>query len=197
MSSICVLVLLISSLFTQAYSAALNRPRFTSSAASRNSNEIAYQLQRTPDGGAYLLNVSFTGSDDSTVPLKIDFSSPKTWVNTPSTYCWNPGNLPGLTGGSCGVTAPEPSCQGTPQRMVEYHNSDNNSFWGKVCSAELALGPVRINCQEIIYADQTWVQPDEVSAGQLSLAYPESIEAALIPLSSNSGKLLHPLIVRG
>lgn len=187
----CSLMLLISLLYTQVCSSTLQRAGSTSSVASRNSNEIAFPLQRTPDGGAYLLNVSFTSSDGYTVPLKIDLSSPETWVNTPTTYCWNPGNLPGLTGGSCGVTAPEPSCQGTPQRMFEYYNSDNTSFWGKVCSADLALGPVEIDCQHVLYVDQTWIQPDEASAGVLGLGYPESIDTQPVGLSPSPGKLIY------
>jgi hypothetical protein len=184
-------VLLISLLSAQFSSAAVKRAGLTSLAASTSLNAIAYPLQRTPDGGAYLLNVSFPASDGYTVPLKIDLSSPKTWANTPSTYCWNLGNLPGLTGGSCGATAPEPSCQGAPQRMVDYYTSENVNLWGKSCSAKVALGPVEIACQNLIYAEQTWIQPDEVSAGVLGLAYPELIDTAFSQLSPSPGEYMN------
>ena len=39
-------------------------------AASTTSNTIAFPLQRTPDSGAYLLNVSFVDLARSTTPLQ-------------------------------------------------------------------------------------------------------------------------------
>jgi hypothetical protein len=162
-------------------------------AASTSPNTITFPLQRTPDGGAYLLNVSFVNLASSNVPLKIDLSSSKSWINSPSTYCWNPGNLPGLTRGSCEPTAPESSCYGTPQPISVYYNSDDQILLGKACSADLALGSIEVSCQDLLYVDQNWVQPDEISAGVLGLAYPESFNTQSAQSSPSPGKLVAEL----
>ena len=183
-----VLMLLMLALSMTALGLATKRGDVALLAASTTPNATAFSLQRTPDGGAYLLNVSFVDLARSTVPLKIDLSSSKSWVNTPSTYCWNPGNLPGLTGGSCGPTAPESSCYGTSQPISVYYTSDDQILFGKACSADLALGSIEVTCQDLLYADQNWIQPDEVSAGLLGLAYPESFDTQSAQSSPSPGK---------
>lgn len=172
------LLFALSCLFTPILSAVVKRVDLTALASSAGLSYISFPLQRTPDGGTYLLNVSFTDSGDYIIPLQIDLNSPTSWVNTPSTYCANPGNLEDLTGGSCGQTAPESSCYGIPTPLTIYKNSDNTIMLGKHCSADLALGPVQIYAQDLIYADQNYIQPDDVSAGVLGLAYPEIFDSS-------------------
>ena len=190
MSFFFTLMLLMSASSMPAFGAATKRGNIAFLAASTTPNTVAFPLKRAPDGGAYLLNVSFFASTSHTVPLKIDLSSSKSWVNSPSTYCWNPGNLPGLTGGSCGPTAPESSCYGTSQPISVYYNSDDQIFFGKACSADLAIGPIEVNCQDLLYADQNWIQPDEISAGVLGLAYPESFDTHPPQSPPSPGKLM-------
>ena len=182
------LMLLMLALSMTALGLATKRGDVALLAASTTLNATAFPLRRTPDGGAYLLNVSFVDLASSTVTPKIDLSSSKSWVNSPSTYCWNPGNLPGLTGGSCGPTAPESSCYGTSQPISVYYTSDDQILFGKACSADLALGSIEVTCQDLLYADQNWIQPDEVSAGVLGLAYPESFDTQSAQSSPSPGK---------
>ena len=57
-------------------------------------------------------------------------------------------------------------------------------------TADLAIGPIEVTCQNLLYADQNWIQPDEISAGVLGLAYPESFDTQSAQSSPSSGKLV-------
>ncbi len=171
-------------LYMPTFSAVMKRASFAGLVSSAGLDIVSFPLQRTLDGGAYILNVSFTDVGDYVLPMQIDLSSPDSWVNTPGTYCSRNGDLEG--GGYCGVTAPESSCLDTPLEITVYNISDGSDILGKHCPADLALGPLQIQYQNLIYADQNGVATDDVSAGVLGLAYPEIFETPPINTLSPS-----------
>lgn len=147
-----------------------------------------FPLQRTPDGAAYLINITFSGYDQ-TLPMQLDLSSPTTWVNTDTTFCWNLGNLQNLlnlTKGDCGVTFSGEIASNTPVPAYWYFTSNGGFMIGKHSVEDISLGSFQVSGQDLILADQSWILPDEVSAGVLGLAYPEGLASSPVTLLSPS-----------
>ena len=157
----------------------------TSATAGTDLDYADFALQRTPDGGAYVVNITFI-EDALTVPMKLELSSAETWVNTYTTYCWNLGNLFDRISGSCGVVSGGSPSTDTPTPAYLYYNSDETYMYGKRAAEDISLGDYQVYGQDLVLADQNWIQPDEISAGVLGLAYPEALTSSLSSLLSPS-----------
>jgi hypothetical protein len=157
----------------------------TAVASSANVIYSDFPLQRTPDGGKYLINITFTGHGQ-TLPMQLDLSAPTTWVNIDSTFCWTHGNLVNLSDGNCGVTFSREPSSYTPIPAYWYYNSDEELMLGKHSVQDVSLGNFQVLAQDMILADQNWILPDMVSAGVLGLAYPEALASSPIILLSPS-----------
>ena len=121
----------------------------TAAAPSANIAYTPFPLQRTPDGGKYLINITSTGNDQ-TLSMQLDLSSPTIWVNTDSTFCWTHGNLLHLSGGDCGVTFSGELSSYTPVPVYWYYDSDEELMLGKHSVQDITLGSFQVSAQDVI-----------------------------------------------
>jgi hypothetical protein len=147
-----------------------------------------FPLQRTPDGEQYLINITFTEYGQAQ-PMRLDLSSPTTWVNTQSTICLTRGNLSNFSVINCVATFYVDSPDDNPAPADMYYDSDKESMSGKHSVQDVSLGNFQVSAQDVILAHNNLIPINRVSAGVLGLAYPEALASPpVISLSPSISK---------